>query len=116
MSYRAWRPGFEGLAIRASLGMPKWIGEAADWPFLPELAPRWSYFRAEPDEFEKRYLAQMEAHGARYLARRLHETGRLYRASRIVVCCFEADRDDCHRGLWADWWTRTTGEVVDEIT
>jgi hypothetical protein len=116
MSYRAWRPGFDGLAVRASLGTPKWIGQAAEWPFMPELAPEGWYFRAEPAKFERLFIAQLERYGARHIARRLHEIGRIHQAGLVVVCCFEAERDDCHRGMWADWWLTTTGEVVTEIT
>lgn len=116
MSYRAWRPGFEDLAVRASLGVPRWIGEAADWPYLHELAPRGHYFHAEPDEFDAAYLAQLERYGARHIARRFAEIAHGTGAGLIAVCCFEAERNECHRGLFADWWLTTTGEVVTEIT
>jgi len=28
--------------------------------------------------------------------------------------CFEQDREQCHRGLWAAWWYVNVGEDVQE--
>jgi hypothetical protein len=119
-SYRAWTPGL-GQPVVTSLTRPKWLPEAADWPNLWPVTPRWSFFRAEPAEFERAYIAQLNRYGPKAIAECLAEiTRQTGRPDRLVLLCWEwggADRgrDRCHRGLWAAWWLETTGEVVEEV-
>jgi Protein of unknown function, DUF488 len=117
-SYRAWRPG-AGSPVSTSLTTPKWWPEAAEYPQLWEACPRWSYFCAEPAEFERAYLAQLERYGPQRIARRLAEIARnayMEPSDRLCLLCFEADPADCHRSLFASWLLTTTGEKVTEIT
>jgi hypothetical protein len=119
-SYRAWRPGL-GQPVVTSLTRPKWIPEAADWPALWEAMPRWSYFRAEPAEFDRQYLGQLARYGTKHIAQRLAEiTRQAGRPDRLLLLCWEwggpdGGRDRCRRGDFARWWLESTGEIVEEI-
>jgi hypothetical protein len=115
-SYRAWRPWPCSSPVVTSLTRPKWIEEAADWP----ATPRWSYFHAEPAEFERQYIRQLEGYGIKRIAQRLGEITRQTSADRLALLCWEwggpdGGRDRCHRGIWARWWLESTGEIVEEI-
>lgn len=33
----------------------------------------------------------------------------------VVLLCWEKDRTQCHRQLFANWWESITGEKVDEL-
>jgi hypothetical protein len=113
-SYRAWRPEL-GAPVVASLLVPKWIPEAKDWPRLWAATPRWSYFKAEPGDFDLEFAAQLERYGPERIARRLAEIARECDAENLVVLCWEVSAEQCHRSAWAAWWTTRTGEVVSEI-
>ena len=116
-SYRAWQPAL-GCPVRSSLTAPRWITGASSWPQLWPATPRWAYFDAPADEFAERYMAQLDRHGAREIARRLAEIARsgfAEPADRLVLLCYESTADQCHRGLFADWWLTTTGEKIAEV-
>jgi hypothetical protein len=114
-SYRAWTPRF-GSPVVTSLTRPKWLPEAADWPSLWPVTPRWAYFRAGPAEYERAYLAQLDRHGAKRIAEHLAGITRATGASRLVLLCWEADPGRCHRSLFSTWWLYATGEAIEEVT
>ena len=111
-----------GTAVRITLGVPRWISlpdprysRYAKWPYIAELAPRRDYFKAPEAVFDAKYLGQLERLAAdieRKLTWIEPEHGRL------VLLCFERNVQgphDCHRRLFADWWTARTGEDVPEL-
>jgi hypothetical protein len=116
-SYSAWRPE-QGAPVVTSLTTPKWLPEAKSWPRLWPATPRWSYFRASEQEFDRQYVAQLERYGAQQIARRLAEiarTGFAEPAERLVCLCWETDRARCHRATFSRWWLAETGEPITEI-
>jgi len=114
-SYRAWRPEL-GQPVRTSLGKPKWLlPEAASWPLLWEATPRGWYLRAHPEAYEDAYLDQLERYGPKRIARRMADITRQTGAATLVLCCFEADPERCHRALFAAWWLLATGERITEV-
>lgn len=114
-SYQEFRPEM-GQPVRISLGIPKFrlsweLPRACLW----ELAPRGHYFHDPPEEFTRKYVAQLDTYGPQ----KLHEifTG-LATGDRLTLLCFERNvrsGDDCHRRLFADWWLWNTGEYVPEL-
>lgn len=117
-SFGAWRPSM-GAPVVTSLTVPRWRPEAASWPRCELLTPKWSYFKAEPEEFERRYLEQLTRHGPRAIAARLAQIAAYSFAERqdtVVLLCWEALASKCHRQLAADWLLATTGEIVREAT
>jgi hypothetical protein len=117
-SYRAWRPE-HGAPVVTSLTTPKWLPEAKSWPKLWPATPRWSYFRASNDEFNRQYLAQLERYGAEQIAARLAEIARSAFAEpieRLVLLCWETDPARCHRATFSTWWLAETGEPMTEVT
>jgi Protein of unknown function, DUF488 len=112
-SYRAWTPGL-GAPVRTSLGTPR-IDGAADWPRCRPITPRWSYLRASAEVYIAAYLAQLDRYGARRIAQELAAITRETGAERLVLMCFEADPERCHRSLLSAWWLEATGESITEI-
>jgi hypothetical protein len=115
-SFAAYQPGM-GAGVRITLGVPRQLPPGRwRWPYLAELAPRSHYFRAGPEKFAARYVAQLDR-----LADDI-ETKLGWLAERydgpLVLCCFErrvSGPNDCHRRRWADWWTERTGQPVPEL-
>jgi Protein of unknown function, DUF488 len=115
-SYRTWRPGM-GFPVVASLLVPKWLPEAAEWPRCWVVTPQWSYWRAEwPEPFREHYVAQLDRHGPRKIARVLERIAREHQAPRLTLLCHEIRWEECHRHLFACWLLERTGELVTEIT
>jgi hypothetical protein len=115
-SYQALTSGL-GQPVRTSLGTPKWLlPEAGGWPRLWEATPRGDYFHASREAFDAAYLAQFDRYGARRIARRLAAIARETGAETLLLMCFEADPEQCHRSLFAEWWLHATGERITEIT
>jgi len=113
--YRAFREVM-GQPVVISLGTPKWLSEAGDWPRCWLLTPRWSYWRAEwPEPFSGHYLAQLERHGPQKIARVLEQIAREHQAERLALLCHEGDVEQCHRGLFASWLLERTGELCPEL-
>jgi hypothetical protein len=101
-----------GKPVRISLGRPKYKTQVDVDVNVWELTPHPSYFRASPEEFDRRYTAQLDRVGVVELWKQLRvlDDGRP-----LVLLCFERNGDDCHRRRFADWWLEQTGEIVSEI-
>jgi uncharacterized protein YeaO (DUF488 family) len=80
------------------------------------LAPSKQTFALKSDEaFEATYLAELEEAGVakvRDLLRRFSEEAG---GRPLVLLCWERDRAECHRSMFARWWTERTGEDVEEL-
>jgi Protein of unknown function, DUF488 len=110
-SFRDYQPEM-GKPVRISLGDPKyhWLGEGCE--SLWDLTPHPSYLRASPDEFARKYRAQLRKVGVVRLRAKLCA---LDDGSPLVLLCFERDGADCHRRLFAEWWLEQTGEAIPEV-
>jgi hypothetical protein len=119
-SYGSWRPG-TGSPVAISLTRPRWRPETADWPCCWLLTPRWAWFHAPAEEFDRQYLAQLERYGVQRIHAALARIAReAYEApsERLVLCCWEAPETcetTCHRRTFAAWWLHQTGELVEEV-
>jgi hypothetical protein len=114
-SFADFKPSL-GRPVRISLGRPKWPlrYELPDVTFWP-LTPRSDYFRAPPEEFDRRYLARLDRVGAE---RRREQFRVLDDGRPLILLCFERNVTsgaDCHRRRFAEWWLLQTGEVIPEI-
>jgi len=120
-SYREWRPE-HGAPVVISLQTPRWLPEAKSWPKLWPATPRWSYFHASAEEYDRQFTAQLERCGVQAIARRLAEiasSGFAEPAERLVLLCWEPSEvaeTQCHRRSFAAWWLLSTGEKITEIT
>lgn len=115
-SYRAYRPDM-GAAVRTSLKVPAWFDHQIVG-YVQEAAPRWSYFRAEADEFDRQYLAQLDRFGVDHFQLAFNRFREISGVTSLVLLCWETGITgpaDCHRRLFAEWWTVNTGEMIPEL-
>lgn len=113
-SYGRWRRP-DGLIVRTSLGRPKWFpNEGYDLPQVSELTPTGAMLGS--DTWAEQYAAKLERFGPSRIARALAEVADEYDVDTLVLACFEGDPADCHRGVFARWWTESTGEPVFDLT
>jgi hypothetical protein len=113
--------------VRTSLGLPRWIKGAAEWPYIEELTPRGFKAVSDPLRFGELYFARMESFGLEAIAAKLmevytHQTIGSWQATPreerlpLALLCFE-DLDTptfCHRRCFAAWWASRTGELIEE--
>lgn len=122
-SYSEYRPEM-GVAIRTSLGMPKWFKyPVAMW--WQSVTPTGPMLRMGLEEYEPAYRRRLESFGIEQLQdeRRHIEAAvkRMYSGQepeRLVLLCFEGLKNPkkwCHRRLFAGWWEEKTGESVVEL-
>ena len=116
-SWAAYEPDM-GTAVRISLGAPRGRKPPGrrQWIYVAELAPRRSYFHAADAEFDRQYLAQLDRF-ADLIAQKLSWL-KDQEDEPLVLLCFERKirgPQDCHRRLFADWWSELTGQEVPEL-
>lgn len=114
--YAHYRPE-HGQAVRISLGKPRWFPNGGeDLPFVKVLAPAGWYFN-EPDEevFERRYRHQLHKTTPQRVLEMLQAVAAEHDAERLILCCFEGNPENCHRGMFARWWLQKTGEWVPDL-
>lgn len=107
-----------GMAIRASLGTPRWKNPPIPDAYVTELTPRGSYFNAEHDEFTRMFLAQLDRFGVDHLTDKFTKLAEFGSGAPLVFLCFEkqaVNGDVCHRRLFAEWWLERTGVEVPEL-
>jgi hypothetical protein len=117
-SFREWRPDF-GWPVSIALAPPKDMPEAKSWPVCWLLAPRWRYFRAPFEEFDREYVSQLERYGVKRIHGVLAMLAKQAGADRLTLCCHEpaeVAEIGCHRRLAAGWWLHATGEPWPEAT
>jgi len=115
----AWEASKDGRLVvqpvRISRGVPKFWPAAETFPEIPELAPDGPMFSMTAERFEVAYRAKLDRLGVDLIQARLDAT-EAETDRGLALCCFEADRQRCHRGTWAWWWLEQTGVEVRELT
>jgi hypothetical protein len=109
-SYKAFEPSM-GHAVRITRTGPKW---ALGFPLagtVMELAPSWRawHLRDTPVMFGHVYRAKLEHLG---VERIIDLIDAMVPTGPVILLCYEADRANCHRGIFASWWRSKTGQDV----
>ena len=117
-AYRAFDPEM-GLPIQTSNGRPKYpLAYSLTWK-IPEIMPNWNlvkqYGRLGPQGFNDAYMRDLDKVGAESFHQLFGQLAAKTGKSNLVIMCFEKHVADCHRGAFAEWWLRETGEEVPEL-
>ena len=103
------------VPIAISRGKPRWRLPYR-YRVLGQLAPSREVFSIEdPDEFTAAYLAQLDELGAEKAVSDLARIGTEHGGRPLVLLCFEAPGEFCHRRILADWLEERTGVMVPEL-
>lgn len=108
----------DGVPLQISNGRPKFSLPYDLVYKAPPLYPAWELVKNRNlpvAQFREAYWAGLDKLGVEFL----HEMFQMIAAdandNRLVLLCFEKDKKDCHRGDFAIWWTRRTGELIKEL-
>jgi hypothetical protein len=104
------------LKVKISLGSPRWqvpYGFAGE---VNALKP-WGLLNIQDKEvYRREYIKQLEKTGVDGILRQMKPF--ISQGGDVVLLCFEdirkGENDWCHRTMFADWWTKKTGEVIEE--
>jgi hypothetical protein len=109
---------FESLGVvpvSISLTLPRFWQHSTIYPRLELLAPRGIFGKIpEGPEYDRAYLARLDLIGFDAIDDAMTEIRKDWPDRDLCLCCFEQDRRHCHRGIWAEWWTEQSAEIVDE--
>jgi hypothetical protein len=103
--------------VRISRGKPKFWSAAERFPAVDELMPDgWMLSKStDPAKAECAYRHKLTTIGLERIAARLDAIADECGGLPLCLCCFEADRADCHRSWAAAWLHEQTGLAVPEI-
>jgi hypothetical protein len=115
----SWRALYEqrddltAQPVRISRGLPRYWPAAAGFPAVELLMPDgWMFGVQDPERFGRAYRRKLHIAGVEAITAALE--GIASYSMPLALCCFEADPAHCHRGQFAAWWERKTGQVVPE--
>jgi hypothetical protein len=121
-----------GVPIRVTIGRPpawfryEYEEVIATWEpsrtnLSPALTPRLLappprvFMLEDEQEFRRAYEQHLNAVGAGRLRQVFERLAQKHGGRRLVLLCFESRVEDCHRGQFAEWWERQTGQAVPEL-
>jgi len=110
------RPDLVKVAI--TVGNPRWpLGY--EFVELRKLAPYGRLFHInDREEFTTTYFEKMDRIGAGAISKWLQEISETHGGKDLVLLCYEDVRKPgewCHRQVFAEWWRRETGEIIEEL-
>jgi len=115
-SWRKFHPAM-GVPVRITLGKPpRWFAHPHEE--IRQLAPPRKVLRiadSDWEEFRRKYRHHLYRMTPERLQRIFDEISEKHGGRRLVLLCFEGRVEDCHRGEFASWWQRQTGEQVPEL-
>jgi Domain of unknown function DUF488 len=102
------------VKVAITLGLPKWpLGYG--FAEVKELAPDGWILALEGEAFERKYREKLDRIGVETIRARLGQISEERGGEELALLCYEARRESCHRGVFAEWWEEKTGEVVVEL-
>jgi len=124
---RIWTSRFHNRALRErpdlvkvaiTVGKPRWpVG--FQFVELNWLAPYGNLFRIDDrSKFTVAYFQKMDRIGAKAISKRFQEISETNGGKDLVLLCYEnlTKPDEwCHRQVFAEWWLRETGEIIEEL-
>lgn len=106
------------LPVRTSVGVPRFIAGAYDWPYASLLAPLGGVLKIKDrDEYHTAYIARLESIGVDEIVGQLGAISDQWADGRpLLLLCFEdlSMGEWCHRRMFAEWWLTQTGITVPE--
>lgn len=113
--YSNMRDGF-GVAVRTSIGEPKFPYDASRRDEVKELMPYGLFGEEDKQLFMNGYLRRLENAGVEKLTRRFVEIAKRHDCPQLVLLCYEdVSKSWCHRTMFAQWWEIETKQEVIEL-
>lgn len=107
-------------AVGISVGLPKFkLGyEVREQCYA--LAPRYDMLKLGYEQYRTEYFKKLDKMGTDKVIRIVQQLERhaYDEGKQLVLLCFEDIRKPgewCHRTLFAEWWLKHTGEVIEEL-
>lgn len=79
---------------------------------LKMLKPYGIFGKYHGDEYKRKYFERLDSFGVDKILLALDNIGKGF--DDILLMCHEKDPIQCHRSMFAEWWFRNTGEIIEE--
>jgi hypothetical protein len=119
--YRDWDAIKAGkfAPVGTTVGFPRWLGYRLAG-LCPLVTPHGIFGENLTDEeYREQYFERIGKFGPvkiRALLEAIVESYEFDGSGGVALCCFcDVSEEECHRRLFAEWWTAVTGEKVDEL-
>lgn len=119
-NYKKFTPDM-GVPVKISNGRPKFALSYDLRLQAPLLYPDWAWMKWPVAKFREAYWKRLDGFGL-YAIEDLFrdivaENARITGIpdDRLVLMCFEQKTKDCHRGDFAMWYEKVTGELIPEL-
>ena len=80
-----------------------------------ELFVRWKAGMVGPDEYTRIYRSHLDSLGSEKVMGQLEKKSTGNGGKPLVLLCWCAPGEFCHRRIWADWYLEKTGQEVPEL-
>ena len=80
-----------------------------------ELLKRWLTSAIDPEEYTQVYRGYLDSLGLEEVISQLEKKSTDNEGKPLVLLCWCAPGDFCHRRVWADWYLEKTGQEVPEL-
>ena len=112
-SKQAKQPVQDNMAYASiAVGLPKF-----DLPFelkhITAVKPWGIFGKYHGEEYKQKYYERLDKIGVKRIFEAIQEAKG--NKEHIVLMCYEKDWNGCHRKMFADWWQKQTGEIIEEI-
>jgi hypothetical protein len=80
-----------------------------------ELFERWKAGTVSPEEYTRIYRSYLDSLGPEEVIGQLERKSAGNEGKPLVLLCWCAPGELCHRRVWADWYLEKTGQEVPEL-
>lgn len=119
VSYYACKAGLDtahNCYVSISVGTPKWL---LPYPLAHcKVIKPFSIFGKYDNmvDYEREYRKYLDSVGVKRIREELERIKRESGKDNLILLCYEKDKYECHRWVFAKWWRENTGEIVREYT
>lgn len=95
-----------------AVGLPKYP-LAHELKHLTSVKPYGVFGKYHGEEYKQKYFERLEMIGLERIYNELMSVQG--DKENLILMCYEKDPSECHRRMFAEWWYKKTGEIIEEI-
>lgn len=106
------------LPVRISIGKPRFIPGADEFPAIHELMPYGILGVDDQADFTKRFRHRLHRKTPQVIQERFDHLHARYDGRPLVLLCYEdLTKVDqwCHRTIFREWWRDKTGAIIHDL-
>lgn len=65
------------------------------------------------EQYKEKYFERLDFIGPEKIREEIIKASHGHKT--VLLLCHEKNKDECHRRMFAEWWEKKTGEVIEEF-